>query len=134
MSNSVQPSAGGVTDPETNLSPQTSLYRIVWRWHGWAGLFVVPFILFMSLTGLPYLWQWEIEEVFHSRLALVTPSNRSMKNAPIAARTDGSFFIHCMMANASFLTRLNARTSTTTFLRFARSHRKIACYPHFPIP
>lgn len=66
-------------DSEADLSPQTSLYRILWRWHGWAGLFVVPFILFMSLTGLPYLWQWEFEEVFHAQLALVTPSTEGQR-------------------------------------------------------
>ncbi|MEY4483918.1 MAG: hypothetical protein RL693_1370, partial [Verrucomicrobiota bacterium] len=32
-----------MTDTDAPLSQQTTLYRIIWRWHGWAGLFVVPF-------------------------------------------------------------------------------------------
>jgi len=77
-----------MNDVEVPLTQQSGLYRILWRWHGWAGLFVVPFILFMSTTGLPYLWQWEIEEGAHPELALVTPPSdgaRASHDAQIAA-------------------------------------------------
>jgi hypothetical protein len=29
------------------------LYRTIWRWHFYAGLFVIPFILMLSVTGGP---------------------------------------------------------------------------------
>jgi len=77
-----------MNDVEVPLDKQSSLYRILWRWHGWAGLFVIPFLLFMSITGLPYLWQWEIEEIFHPELALVAPpanANPASHDAQLAA-------------------------------------------------
>jgi len=30
---------------------QTGFHRTVWRWHFYAGLFVIPFILILSATG-----------------------------------------------------------------------------------
>ena len=29
----------------------TATYRTIWRWHFYAGLFVLPFILLLSLSG-----------------------------------------------------------------------------------
>lgn len=40
---------------------RTALYRTVWRWHFYAGLFVVPFILLLSLTGAIYLFKPQID-------------------------------------------------------------------------
>ncbi len=36
-------------------------YRTVWRWHFYAGLFTVPFILWLSATGAIYLFKPQIE-------------------------------------------------------------------------
>jgi uncharacterized iron-regulated membrane protein len=32
-------------------SPSTALYRAVWRWHFYAGLFVIPFLIMLAVTG-----------------------------------------------------------------------------------
>ncbi len=37
------------------------LYRAVWRWHFYAGLFSIPFILWLSCTGAVYLFRPQIE-------------------------------------------------------------------------
>ena len=39
----------------------TALYRGIWRWHFYAGLFVLPFILILSLTGAIYLFKPQID-------------------------------------------------------------------------
>lgn len=36
-------------------------YRTVWRWHFYAGLFAIPFILWLSVTGSIYLFKPQIE-------------------------------------------------------------------------
>ena len=36
-------------------------YRTVWRWHFYAGLFCIPFVLFLSISGTLYLFQPQIE-------------------------------------------------------------------------
>ena len=44
------------------LNPEkTSLYRTIWRWHFYAGLFVVPMVLILSLTGALYLFKPQVE-------------------------------------------------------------------------
>lgn len=35
--------------------------RTIWRWHFYAGLFCVPFVLWLSLTGIIYLFKPQIE-------------------------------------------------------------------------
>lgn len=37
---------------QPDAAASTRLYRAVWRWHFYAGLFVVPFIIMLALTGL----------------------------------------------------------------------------------
>ena len=34
----------------------TRLYRAIWRWHFYAGLFVAPFLIMLAVTGLIMLW------------------------------------------------------------------------------
>jgi len=36
-------------------------YRTVWRWHFYAGLYCIPFVLFLSISGTLYLFQPQIE-------------------------------------------------------------------------
>lgn len=38
-----------------------ALYRIVWRWHFYAGLFVIPFIMVLATTGGIYLFKPQID-------------------------------------------------------------------------
>lgn len=38
-----------------------TLYRTIWRWHFYAGLFVLPFILILSVTGAIYLFKPQID-------------------------------------------------------------------------
>ena len=45
------------------LSPQqrAALYRTIWRWHFYAGLFVIPFVLLLAATGAAYLFKPQVE-------------------------------------------------------------------------
>lgn len=40
---------------------RTALYRTIWRWHFYAGLFVIPLILILSVTGAIYLFKPQVE-------------------------------------------------------------------------
>jgi uncharacterized iron-regulated membrane protein len=40
-----------------------SLHRLIWRWHFYAGLFCIPFIIILSLTGSIYLFKPQFEAV-----------------------------------------------------------------------
>ena len=39
----------------------TALYRTIWRWHFYAGLFVMPFILILATTGALYLFKPQVD-------------------------------------------------------------------------
>lgn len=47
----------------TEAQQLKSRYFLTWRWHFYAGLFVIPFMLMLSLTGLVMLFDQEIEEI-----------------------------------------------------------------------
>ncbi|MBB6425904.1 PepSY domain-containing protein [Sphingopyxis sp. JAI128] len=42
-------------------SNRIPLYRTIWRWHFYAGLFVIPFLLVLSATGAAYLFKPELD-------------------------------------------------------------------------
>lgn len=46
-------------------------YFLVWRWHFYAGLFVIPFMLMLSLTGIVMLFDDEIEQMRYQELISV---------------------------------------------------------------
>jgi uncharacterized iron-regulated membrane protein len=58
----------------TTMSPTPDLsgaYRAVWRWHFYAGLLVLPFLMLMALTGGLYLFKTGIDGLVYGRLAHV---------------------------------------------------------------
>ncbi|MDT7933541.1 MAG: PepSY domain-containing protein [Sphingomonadaceae bacterium] len=50
---------------------------IIWRWHFYAGLFCIPFILLLAATGSVYLWRAEIEALLDRPYAAVTAPGQS---------------------------------------------------------
>jgi uncharacterized iron-regulated membrane protein len=51
---------------DLSLIPQArvarpNLHATIWRWHLYAGLFCIPFILFLSLSGAVYLFKPQVE-------------------------------------------------------------------------
>jgi uncharacterized iron-regulated membrane protein len=63
------------------------LYRILWRWHFYAGLFCIPFVLLLALTGTTYLFKPQIEAAFdrpYDHLVLTGPSARASQQVDAA--------------------------------------------------
>ena len=53
-----------ITRPIAGLSARANMgaaYRLVWRWHFYAGLFCLPFIVVLSLSGAVYLFKPQID-------------------------------------------------------------------------
>ena len=65
----------------------TSLYRRIWRWHFFAGLVCVPFILSLAITGALYLFNTQIDDVVYGPALLrqsttgTVPASRLLTNA-----------------------------------------------------
>ncbi|WP_404338900.1 PepSY-associated TM helix domain-containing protein [Sphingomonas sp. MMS12-HWE2-04] len=61
-------------------------YSAVWRWHFYAGLFCMPFVLWLSVTGTIFLWKPQIEGWLdrpYDALAITGP--RASAEAQVAA-------------------------------------------------
>ena len=57
------------------------IYRAVWRWHFYAGLLCLPFLVLLSTTGAIYLFKDEINATLFAHRTEVAAQNR----APLSA-------------------------------------------------
>jgi uncharacterized iron-regulated membrane protein len=48
-------------------------YRTLWRWHFYAGLFVMPFLVVLAVTGTLYCFQPQIEPLLYPHRLVVEP-------------------------------------------------------------
>ncbi|KVP52098.1 PepSY-associated TM helix domain-containing protein [Burkholderia ubonensis] len=64
------------TTVEPAISPARSAsagYRTLWRWHFYAGLFVMPFLVILAITGTLYCFQPQIEPLLYPHRLIVEP-------------------------------------------------------------
>lgn len=64
------------------------LYRTIWRWHFYAGLFVIPFVLVLSLTGAAYLFKPQLDRW----------QERGWRGLPVAERVDADAQVAAALA------------------------------------
>ncbi len=82
----------------TQNPPQSTWpdYRAVWRWHFYAGLFCIPFVVVLAISGATYLFKQEIESWIdrpYDRLAVEgRPAKASEQIAATLAAIPGSTF------------------------------------------
>lgn len=60
---------------EFQSTPNQRLYRAFWRWHFYAGLFVIPFMLILAITGSIYLFKPQLDVLMYRSLMVVQPAN-----------------------------------------------------------
>jgi uncharacterized iron-regulated membrane protein len=47
--------------PTETIERRAALHRLIWRWHFYAGLFCIPFVIALAITGSIYLFRPQIE-------------------------------------------------------------------------
>ena len=47
--------------PTEAIERRAALHRMIWRWHFYAGLFCIPFVIALAITGSIYLFRPQIE-------------------------------------------------------------------------
>lgn len=60
--------------PSTPESPANRFYRTVWRWHFYAGLFIIPFMMMLAITGIIYLFKPQLDLLMYPNLTVVQPA------------------------------------------------------------
>ncbi|MEG3079314.1 PepSY domain-containing protein [Halomonas sp. 5021] len=59
------------TSQQTGKRHASDLYRAVWRWHFYAGLLVLPFMITLAMTGGLYLFKDELDALIHADMKRV---------------------------------------------------------------
>ncbi|MGE0667356.1 MAG: PepSY-associated TM helix domain-containing protein [Sphingomonadales bacterium] len=92
-------------------SKAEAVYRAVWRWHFYAGLFCVPFVILLALTGSIYLFKPQVEawqERGYDNLRLSGPpaSAAAQVDAALAAVPNATFRSYEVRANPADAARV----------------------------
>lgn len=82
-----------------------ALYRAIWRWHFYAGLIVLPFMILLAVTGGIYLFKDEIADLTHRQERIVTAEDRAMQPPSALVATamqaqEGTVFAYLPPASA----------------------------------
>lgn len=83
--------------PASDGAPRRAadLYRAVWRWHFYAGLLTLPFLVLLATTGGLYLFRDTLDPLIHRGLMRVEPgpaqAPRALLDAALAARPGTAF-------------------------------------------
>lgn len=59
--------------PERNSQHKDSIYKTVWRWHFYAGIMFIPFLLILAVTGAIYIFKPQIEQNLYRSYYEVVP-------------------------------------------------------------
>jgi uncharacterized iron-regulated membrane protein len=115
--------ASNVNDaPFPMEAPSNCFYRSVWRWHFYAGLFVIPFMLILATTGMIYLFKPQLDSLMYHNQMFVQSAGTMLPytqqlNAAQSAYPDAAIakFTPNVASNRSTeveLTTANERTLT----------------------
>ncbi|WP_035052707.1 PepSY-associated TM helix domain-containing protein [Andreprevotia chitinilytica] len=57
---------------------QPRFYTLAWRWHFYAGLFVVPVLLMLALTGIVYLFKSQLDVLMYRQQLIVAAQGKTV--------------------------------------------------------
>ncbi|OYQ34127.1 peptidase [Niveispirillum lacus] len=107
--------SSGDTGPGKALSAKGWLdYRTIWRWHFYAGLFCVPFIVALAISGALYLFKPQVEAFIdrpYDHLVLTGPAAdaNAQALAALAAVPDGTLRTYILPEEADDAVRVLVR-------------------------
>lgn len=115
------------------LSRAWPAYATIWRWHFYAGLFCIPFIIVLSITGGLYLFKSQLESLLdrpYAQLAMDGPAQSAAAQVAAAlVAVPGSVLnayelpatphsaVHVLVGRGSEITRVYVHPQTLKVLR-----------------
>jgi len=118
-----------LTGPELRGAESSwdQLYRVVWRWHFYAGLIVAPVLTVMAVTGALYVFKDELEGLVHARLLFAAPSvaraSYESQLATVSAAMPEGYHLDQLIVHS------DARR-TTEFYIHGDEYRRVLVDPH----
>src|SRR5690349_10763774 len=98
----------GSGDPPSADTRQTGigdrLYRVIWRWHFYAGMIVAPVLIVVAATGALYIFKDELERLVYPQIMVVEPTGQRVSyqeqmDAVRAAVTPNSRFAQLIVTD-----------------------------------
>ncbi|WP_165666294.1 PepSY-associated TM helix domain-containing protein [Metapseudomonas otitidis] len=74
--------------PATAARP--AFYTLAWRWHFYAGLFVIPFMILLSITGLIYLFKPQLDQAMYADLLRVPTAGQPLSADTLLQRAQAA--------------------------------------------
>ncbi len=128
-------SVGGVVPAR-----QGQLHRMIWRWHFYAGLFCIPFVIWLAVTGAIFLFKPQIDALIDWRfdslpLADTPKSATEQVRAALAAVPGGTLrayelpqtphsAIRVLIGREAELTRVYVEPTTLQILKIVNEDRR----------
>ena len=69
----------------TRIERRAALHRLIWRWHFYAGLFCIPFVISLAITGSIYLFRPQIEAWLDAPYHRLTVDSSASPSAQVSA-------------------------------------------------
>ncbi|MDG9779682.1 PepSY-associated TM helix domain-containing protein [Metapseudomonas otitidis] len=63
---------------QSATATRPAFYTLAWRWHFYAGLFVIPFMILLSVTGLIYLFKPQLDQAMYADLLRVPAAGQPL--------------------------------------------------------
>jgi len=83
MTDTLTPPTPARTRPPAKGS---GLFRAIWRWHFFASFLVIPVLLVLSVTGLIYLFRFQLEPLMHPDLMTLDTPAAGLVEQPYSAQ------------------------------------------------
>ncbi len=78
--------------PQVTTGPSASkFYQVTWRWHFYAGLFTIPFMLILAITGAIYLFRPQLDDLMYPNLLFVQPTDQAVSYAQQFAAVQAAY-------------------------------------------
>ncbi|QEY11018.1 PepSY domain-containing protein [Cellvibrio sp. KY-YJ-3] len=102
---------------------QKALYRTIWRWHFYAGIFAIPFVILLSLTGAIYLFKpyyehWQERDYRGLQVTGEALAPNDQITAALAVVEDGKLLSYRLpqSADEAVLVKVQADTNWMVFV------------------
>jgi uncharacterized iron-regulated membrane protein len=104
-------------NPTSTPVDARSLYRAVWRWHFYAGLLVLPFLIWLAVTGALFVFNKDIDGFFHRDLKTVPAATSAVRSheavlAAALAAHPGTVFAYTPAALSTSSAEVGVTTAT----------------------
>ncbi len=106
-----------------SATEKKSLYRTVWRWHFYAGIFCIPFVILLALTGAIYLFKpyyesWQEKSYHQLNISEKRISANEHIQAAINAIPNSQFLSYRLPQNPSdaVLVKVQAESAWEVFI------------------